>query len=99
MGVISPHKWHYGQDGFVAFVSGGRRIKWHPCLMVTQTTIQNKHVQIHSHNEPTQRNASDRDDERGKILAMIRRNVLLHLDCKPTVKCDDMVPTQTTTTY
>ena len=42
-----------------------------------QTTIQNKHEQIHSHNEPTQRNASDRDDERGKILATIRRNVLL----------------------
>ena len=23
----------------------------------------------------------------------------IHLDCKPTVKCDDMVPTQTTTIY
>ena len=31
--------------------------------------MQNKHEQIHSHNEPTQRNATDRDDERGKILA------------------------------
>ena len=39
-------------------------------------TIHNKHKQIHSHNEPTKRNASDRDDERGKILATIRRNVL-----------------------
>ena len=39
----------------------------------------NKHQQIHSHNEPTTRNAIDRDDKRGKILATIRGNILLSI--------------------
>ena len=45
------------------------------CKQVNNNT--NKHKQIHSHNEPTKRNDSDRDDERGKIHSTIRRNVLL----------------------
>ena len=32
---------------------------------------------MHSHNEPTTRNAIDRDDKRGNILATIRGNILL----------------------
>ena len=51
-------------------------------LSCFKSYIQNKHKQIHSHNEPTKRNASDRDDERGKILTTIRRNVLLWHNCE-----------------
>ena len=52
-----------------------------PGICVQTSKQQHKQAQANTlivlHNEPTERNASDRDDERGKILATIGRNVLL----------------------